>query len=127
MKSKALELHSSLAVDGEFTASNGWIERFKARNGISSRRITGYAQKIPPQLPMLAEMFWGQINSIGTLIMLCETSQSQSYHLRNQWNNWVDVPEALQRKTPGGKRQRVSACITDQATILMDLYTTKNF
>lgn len=74
IKAKALELHSSLNCEGSFTASNGWLERFKARQGISSRKITGYAQKIPKELPMLAQLFWDRITYESKLIMLAHIS-----------------------------------------------------
>lgn len=62
IQAKARELYTAAGgVDGGFNASNGWLERFKSRQAIASRRITGYAQKIPKELPALAQMFWDRI------------------------------------------------------------------
>lgn len=58
IKKKALELH-----DGEvpFTASDGWLQKFKKRNGISYRKVTGCAQKVPEHAGMLATVFYADI------------------------------------------------------------------
>lgn len=64
-----MELFQQCGYSNEvFNASNGWFERFKVRNSISSRRITGHSQKIPKELPLLAETFWSNIDAVGRLL-----------------------------------------------------------
>lgn len=40
LQSKALELHKSFNEGIEFTASNGWLERWKRRYGISGKKLS---------------------------------------------------------------------------------------
>lgn len=69
VKDKAMELFQQCGYSNEvFNASNGWFERFKVRNSISSRRITGHSQKIPKELPLLAETFWSNIDAVGRFL-----------------------------------------------------------
>ena len=51
---------------GPFVCSDGWLDKFKRRNGISVRRITGTAQKIPAIAPTLAAVFYNDISKVIT-------------------------------------------------------------
>ncbi|KAH7979793.1 hypothetical protein HPB49_011088 [Dermacentor silvarum] len=45
LKEKALEVADLLGID-DFTASNGWISRFRARHGIAYRQVNGEAASV---------------------------------------------------------------------------------
>lgn len=45
LREKALEIADKLGIDG-FTASNGWIDRFKNRHGITYRTVNGEAASV---------------------------------------------------------------------------------
>lgn len=65
LKEKALSIHRDLELSGSFQASNGWLENFKRRHGLTSRRVTGHAQKLPIDLPDQAKLFWAQVHDTG--------------------------------------------------------------
>ncbi|XP_037576660.1 major centromere autoantigen B [Dermacentor silvarum] len=45
LKEKALEVVDALGID-DFTTSNGWISRFRARHGIAYRQVNGEAASV---------------------------------------------------------------------------------
>ena len=67
LKKKALQLYEALREEhnytADFTCSDGWLDKFKRRNGVSVRKITGTAQKIPSIAPTLAAVFFNDIGS----------------------------------------------------------------
>ena len=69
LRKKALEIYQVLKDKhgyGPFVCSDGWLDKFKRRNGISVRRITGTAQKIPAIAPTLAAVFYNDISKVIT-------------------------------------------------------------
>ena len=61
LKRKALALHQASGDSTSFTASDGWLRKFKKRHGISHRKITGCAQKVPEHANMLATVFYSDV------------------------------------------------------------------
>ena len=61
----ALQIHAELEIVGEFKASHGWLHRYLKRSGLTSRRITGCAQKIPEAAGVMCHAF---INSVHDII-----------------------------------------------------------
>ena len=49
-----------------FSASNGWLDRFKKRNRIASRAATSVGQKIPPDAKIIALDFFEKIDKLRT-------------------------------------------------------------
>lgn len=47
-----------------FMASNGWIQKFKYRNGFSMRCKTSVSQKLPPELERKIESFLTQVRAL---------------------------------------------------------------
>ena len=61
LKAKALKLHVELGIQQSFTASNGWLDRFKRRMDVCCCGYTVASQHIP--LPALAQIFWDSIKA----------------------------------------------------------------
>ena len=49
---------------GEFKASHGWLHRYLRRSGLTSRRITGCAQKIPEAAGVMCHAFINAVHDI---------------------------------------------------------------
>ena len=61
LKRKALALHQASGDSTSFTASDGWLQKFKKGYGISHGKITGCAQKVPEHANMLATVFYSDV------------------------------------------------------------------
>lgn len=71
---KARAIFNEMEIAGEFTASHGWLTRYLKRSNLTSRRVTGQAQKIPEGAAVMCYAF---INSVHDLIK----DKGQSYGL----------------------------------------------
>ena len=60
---KAKELFTQLGYDGTFSASRGWISKFLKRNRLTSRRVTGHAQKVPANAGVMIRAFIDQCHN----------------------------------------------------------------
>lgn len=60
----AKRLFTELQLNGDFTASSGWVRKFLKRNKLSNRRVTGHAQKIPDNAAVQCMAFIDQAHSI---------------------------------------------------------------
>lgn len=57
IQKKAKELFRTLEYTGGFKASRGWLSKFLRRNGFTSRRVTGHAQKVPENAGVMIRAF----------------------------------------------------------------------
>lgn len=71
LKEKALEVADVLGID-DFSASNGWISRFRARHGITYRQVNGEAASV-------------NLADVGKWLSLLPT-RIDSFHPRNVYN-----------------------------------------
>lgn len=58
----AKRLFTELGCTGTFTASAGWVRKFLKRNGLSRRRVTGHAQKVPANAAVMIRAFIDQVH-----------------------------------------------------------------
>ena len=108
-------------VSPSFIASNGWVQKFMARNGLSVRRRTTESQKDPDRLTNRLIGYILQVRrqrtrfsySHGGIIAMDETAVWQDMLSSTTVDN---VGEKLIRlKTTGHEKSKVSVCLAAKA------------
>ena len=91
---KALHLSKEQQNMEDFTASNGWIQKFMSRHGLSLRRKTTVAQKDPEQLVhklvayvLQARILWKRFGYQPYNIIAMDETAVWADNIRN--NSWV--------------------------------------
>ena len=122
-KAKALQEGRPVDIDrGSLVYSDGWVQKFMARNGLSLRRRTTEAQKNPNQLVnkicayilkvrrLRKRMDYG----LNSIIAMDETAIS------NDMNSNTTVEKrgahTVHLKTTGHEKSRVTVCLTATAS-----------
>ncbi|RWS00839.1 pogo transposable element with KRAB domain-like protein, partial [Dinothrombium tinctorium] len=118
IKTKALELYDIHKERSDFSASNGWLQKFLIRNDLSMRRATSIGQKIPENAPQLALSFIDYIKEYN------EKNKNFDiiYANMDEVPVWFDMPRCrtyeqkgvknVQIKTTGHEKLRFTVVLT---------------